>query len=75
MRAQYFDDMDELYDQACELESAIESCVSREEYGRAAEHTKEYRALQECDAVFTIMQVGTFLHYRMFFSVLEAVGR
>lgn len=48
--------MDALYEQACELESAVEQAAAAEQYDRAAEHAAEYKAVQQRDVVAGIMQ-------------------
>ncbi|CAL8470008.1 g9550 [Coccomyxa elongata] len=52
---EYFNDMDNLYEHACELESAMELAVMDEQFEEAAKLKKEYDELRKKDLVDTML--------------------
>lgn len=58
MPLQYFNDMDNLYEHACEIESAIELAVMDEQFEEAAKLKKEYDELRKKDLVDTMLTVS-----------------
>jgi hypothetical protein len=49
--------MDSAYEQACELESALEASIATEDYTGAAQHMREYKALRAQDPVLGVLKV------------------
>lgn len=66
LHMQYFDDMDHLYEHACEMESDMELAVHAEQYEEAAKLKKEYEELRKKDLVDALLTVSlpSQLHWR-----------
>lgn len=58
---QYFNDMDNLYEHACELESAIEIAVHGEQFEEAAKLKLQYDDLRKKDVVDAVLSVSHLL--------------
>ncbi len=55
---QYFNDMDDMYEHACEMESDIELAAAAEQYEEAAKLKKEYDELRKKDLVDALLTVS-----------------
>lgn len=54
---QYFNEMDDMYERACEMESAMEAAVNAENYEVAGQYKQEYEDIRRQDIVDTLLQV------------------